>query len=49
MTSTGLLQPPQLDEIDSEVVALIDSAVAAAKEAPLPDAADLITQVYSSY
>jgi len=49
VTATGLLQPPQLDEIDSEVVALIGSAVAAAKEAPAPDVADLITHVYNSY
>jgi TPP-dependent pyruvate/acetoin dehydrogenase alpha subunit len=45
----GLLQPPQLDAIDSEVVAVIGSAVAGAKEAPPPDAADLVTHVYSSY
>jgi hypothetical protein len=44
-----LLQPPQLDDIDSEVVALIGSAVASAKEAPPPEAGDLMTQVYSSY
>jgi pyruvate dehydrogenase E1 component alpha subunit len=49
VTATGLLQPPQLDEIDSEVVALIGSAVAAAKEAPAPDATNLMTDVYSSY
>src|SRR5260370_30946851 len=49
VTATGLLQPPQLDEIDSEVVALISSAVAAAKEAPPPDAADLMTPLYNPY
>ena len=49
VNAMGLLQPPQLDDIDSEVVALIGSAVAAAKEAPSPDAADLMTHVYSSY
>jgi acetoin:2,6-dichlorophenolindophenol oxidoreductase subunit alpha len=49
VNSMGLLQAPQLDDIDSEVIALIGSAVAAAKEAPLPDAADLMTHVYSSY
>jgi TPP-dependent pyruvate/acetoin dehydrogenase alpha subunit len=45
----GVLKPPQLDEIDAEVVRLIGSAVAAAKEAPLPNAADLTTDVYGSY
>ena len=49
VTTTGLLQQTQLDDIDYEVVALIGSAVATAKEAPLPDAADLMTDVYSSY
>ena len=49
VNTLGLLQPPQLDDIDSEVVALIDSAVAEAKEAPPPAAADLMTHVYNSY
>ncbi len=49
VTAMGVPQPPQLDEIDTEVVRLIGSAVAAAKEAPLPDTADLMTHVYGSY
>jgi acetoin:2,6-dichlorophenolindophenol oxidoreductase subunit alpha len=49
VTNMGLLQPPQLDDIDTEVVALINSAVADAKDAPPPDATDLMTHVYNSY
>jgi TPP-dependent pyruvate/acetoin dehydrogenase alpha subunit len=49
VTAMGVLKPPQLDEIDAEVMRLIGSAVAAAKEAPLPDTADLTTDVYGSY
>jgi len=46
---TGVLKPSQLDEIDLEVVRLIDSAVAVARQAALPGATDLITDVYRSY
>jgi acetoin:2,6-dichlorophenolindophenol oxidoreductase subunit alpha len=49
VTAMAVLKPPQLDEIDAEVGRLIGSAVAAAKEAPLPNAADLTTDVYGSY
>src|SRR5260370_5348740 len=48
-TAQRLLQPPQPDEIDSGMLVLIWSAVAAAKEAPAPDAAHLMTHVYNSY
>jgi len=46
---TGVLKSSQLDEIDAEVLRLVDSAVVSAKEASLPEAADLITDVYRSY
>jgi acetoin:2,6-dichlorophenolindophenol oxidoreductase subunit alpha len=49
VTAMGILKPPQLDEIDAEVVRLIGSAVVAAREAPWPETADLTTDVYGSY
>jgi TPP-dependent pyruvate/acetoin dehydrogenase alpha subunit len=39
----------QLDTIDAEVAALIDRAVAKAKAAEFPGAADLTTDVYVKY
>ncbi|CAB3769243.1 ABC transporter substrate-binding protein [Burkholderia sp. MSh2] len=39
----------ELRAVDAQVKALIDDAVAQAKSAPLPDAADLLTDVYVSY
>ncbi|MDR8731808.1 thiamine pyrophosphate-dependent dehydrogenase E1 component subunit alpha [Burkholderia pseudomultivorans] len=39
----------ELRAVDAQVKALIDDAVAQAKAAPLPDAADLLTDVYVSY
>jgi pyruvate dehydrogenase E1 component alpha subunit len=39
----------ELREVDAQVKTLIDDAVADAKAAPLPDAADLLTDVYVSY
>ena len=44
-----LLPMAELDAIDREVAALIDSAVAAAKAAPLPSEADVTSDVYISY
>jgi TPP-dependent pyruvate/acetoin dehydrogenase alpha subunit len=49
VTEAGLLEAGQLDEIDAEVSALIDAAVAEAEAAPAPEAADLLTDVYISY
>ncbi|WP_046470874.1 thiamine pyrophosphate-dependent dehydrogenase E1 component subunit alpha [Allosalinactinospora lopnorensis] len=46
---SGLLSAERLDEVDREVALLIDRAVAEAKEAPKPTAADLETDVYISY
>lgn len=49
VTAANLLEPAQLDAIDAEVAALIDRAVAMAKAAPFPSAADLTTDVYVKY
>ena len=49
VTEAGLLDAADLDAIDSEAEAQIDGAVAKAKVAPQPGAADLLTDVYVSY
>ena len=49
VTSAGLLDGADLDAIDREALAQIDGAVAKAKVAPPPTAADLMTDVYVTY
>ena len=49
VTEAGLLEMAELDAIKSEAEALVDGAVAKAKVAPSPTAADLMTDVYVSY
>ena len=49
VTETGLLEPEQLDQIEREVGARIDAAVAGAIGAAAPTAEDLLTDVYASY
>ncbi|MDE0049034.1 MAG: thiamine pyrophosphate-dependent dehydrogenase E1 component subunit alpha [Rhodospirillales bacterium] len=49
VTEAGLLDAAALDAIDAEAEAKIDGAVAKAKVAPAPTAADLLTDVYVSY
>lgn len=49
VTESKLLDMSQLDTIDAEVAALIDRAVAKAKAAEFPGAADLTTDVYVKY
>ena len=49
VTESGVISTHELDAIDGEVLALIDSAVEAAIAAPLPTAADLTTDVYVKY
>jgi TPP-dependent pyruvate/acetoin dehydrogenase alpha subunit len=49
LTSSGLLEPGELENIDLEVIALIDDSVAKAKAAAKPSVADLLTDVYVSY
>lgn len=45
----GLLDGTALDAIEAEVAAAIEAAVRQAKAAPMPGAADLLTDVYVSY
>ena len=45
----GVVSRVDLDAIDREVITLIQEATAFAKAAPLPTAADLMTDVYNSY
>ncbi|MQA10610.1 MAG: ABC transporter substrate-binding protein [Pseudonocardiaceae bacterium] len=49
VTGGGEVTDEALDTVDSEVAALIDAAVAEAKDAPKPSQADLETDVYVSY
>jgi pyruvate dehydrogenase E1 component alpha subunit len=49
VTETGELAQPDLDAVDADVATLIDESVAAAKAAPLPTEADLLTDVYVRY
>jgi acetoin:2,6-dichlorophenolindophenol oxidoreductase subunit alpha len=49
VTEAGLLEPAQLDQIDKDARQIIDQALAAAKAAPAPTEADLLTDVYASY
>ncbi|MBM9400989.1 thiamine pyrophosphate-dependent dehydrogenase E1 component subunit alpha [Gluconacetobacter azotocaptans] len=49
VTQAGLLDGTELDDIDSAVRDEIESAVIAAKQAPLPEAADLLADVYVRY
>jgi pyruvate dehydrogenase E1 component alpha subunit len=45
----GVINRSELELIDREVISEIEQAVAFAKSAPLPTAADLVTDVYVSY
>jgi TPP-dependent pyruvate/acetoin dehydrogenase alpha subunit len=49
VTETGQLSLADLDRVDAEVATLVDEAVAEAKQAPKPTAADLTTDVYLAY
>ena len=49
VVEAGVIGKGELDAIDREVAAKIEEAVAFAKAAPLPTAADLTTDVYISY
>jgi pyruvate dehydrogenase E1 component alpha subunit len=49
VTETGELSLADLDAVDAEVATLIETAVEAAKAAPLPTEADLLTDVYVRY
>jgi len=45
----GVVSDAEFDKIDNAVVALIEQAVIEAKAAPLPKAAELLTDVYVAY
>jgi TPP-dependent pyruvate/acetoin dehydrogenase alpha subunit len=47
--AAGLLEAAEMDDIDHDVAAVIDQAVEAAKAAPMPDTAALLSDVYVSY
>jgi len=49
VTEASLLEDSQLDDVDRSVRAEIDAAVSRAKGAPMPPAAELLTDVYVSY
>ena len=49
MEQTGEVSLEVLDQVDEEILALIESSVAAAKKAPRPLPEDLLTNVYNSY
>ncbi len=49
VTSAGLVEAGEIEQIDREVGALIDDAVAQAQAAPKPGLDDLLTDVYVSY
>jgi TPP-dependent pyruvate/acetoin dehydrogenase alpha subunit len=49
VTSAGIVEQSQLDEIDRSVAERIEKAVVDAKAAPDPTAADVLTDVYVSY
>ena len=49
ITEGGLIDPAQLDALDTEVDAEVAQAVADARAAPEPDPSTLTTDVYVSY
>ena len=49
VTEAALLDGEQLDELDTEVAALIDAAVDFARAGPTPDASEVATDVYLNY
>ncbi len=49
LTSAGQVTGAALDQIETEVAALIENAVKAARAAPAPALADLLTDTYKTY
>ncbi len=49
VTAQGLLTATELDEIDARARAAVEDAVRFAAESPLPDPAELLTDVYVDY
>lgn len=49
VSEAGVISRDEMAAIDAEVASLIDDSVEQAKAAPLPEAAELLTDVYVSY
>ena len=49
LTSSGLVEGSVLDGVEAQVLRLIDTAVVEARAAAVPDAAELLTDVYKTY
>ncbi len=49
LTSSGLVEGSVLDGVEAQVLRLIDAAVLEARAAAVPDAAELLTDVYKTY
>lgn len=49
VTGEGMLEAAELDAVDGQVLELIERSVQEAKASPLPDVAELTTDVYASY
>ena len=47
--AAGMVTGKELDDIEQQVIGVLDDAVEHARQAPLPNAADLVTDVYVSY
>jgi pyruvate dehydrogenase E1 component alpha subunit len=49
VTGAGIFTAEELDEIDAEVLALIDSCVESARSGPVPGADIMMSDVYLDY
>lgn len=49
LTSSGLVEAPELDKVEADVSKLIERAVADARSAAPPDPSELLTDVYKTY
>tara|TARA_B110000971_G_scaffold147798_1_gene150998 strand:+ start:2337 stop:3308 length:972 start_codon:yes stop_codon:yes gene_type:complete len=49
VTDSGVLTVDELAVVDTEILAMLDEKVEAARAAPIPDAGELYTDVYANY
>ena len=49
VTDSGILTVDELAVVDTEILAMLDEKVEAARAAPIPDAGELYTDVYANY
>ena len=49
MTDSGVLTLDELAVVDTEILAMLDEKVEAARAAPIPAAGELYTDVYANY